>query len=649
MISTSNLSMRYGAKHLFKDVDLQFNPGCHYGLVGANGSGKSTFIKILIGDIVPESGNVHLPTQLSMGFLKQDHYLYDEEAVLNVVLQGNVKLWQALEEKKKLLALQNFTSQECDSLGKIEQVIEEQGGYAAVGQAAKLLEGLGIKEPAHSRPLKHLSGGYKLRTLLAQVLFVKPDILVLDEPTNHLDLASIKWLEGHLKNFQGTIVLSSHDRNFLNGICTHIADVDYGAIKIYKGNYEEFLEAKQQERDRKELLLAKHDKRKTEIQGFIDRFKAKASKARQAQSKARQVDRLVEEIDEINLSPSSRLYPNIKFEPFRSSGHTPLIVKNIAKSFGAKQVLENVSFEIERGDRLAIIGPNGIGKSTLLEILTNHLKMDVGSFEWGFATRIAYFPQDHGREVQGAISLLDWLGRFNTALNQEQLREILARVLFSGDTVTQQIGTLSGGETARLILAKMLMQNPNVLIFDEPTNHLDMEAIEALTESLKTFEETVIFVSHNRYFVSEVANRILEITEFGVRDFKCGYSEYLQKQETDFLSARSLQRRSAENRESDPKKTESILSYEDQKKLRGLRSRLEKNISRCEEECQSLENKLAVIHSTFSSEGFYQTTSLTERQLLIDEKEDLEARLLQAMENWEALSLELQQVQGGAQ
>ncbi|WP_068469598.1 ribosomal protection-like ABC-F family protein [Candidatus Protochlamydia phocaeensis] len=642
MIAVNQLSMRFGAKILFKNVNLQFNPGNRYGLVGANGCGKSTFIKILTGELTPESGELHLPQQLSIGSLKQDHYLYENELVIDVVLRGKKLLWEALEGKKLLLQKnENFSDKDCEALVRLEKIIHDQDGYAAEAEAAKLLEGLGIRESAHRQPLHLLSGGYKLRVLLAQVFFGQPDILVLDEPTNHLDLFSIKWLENYLKNFPGTLVMTSHDRDFLNGVCTHIADVDYGTIKIYKGNYEGFLEQKLQEREQKEALLSKHDRRREELQGFIDRFKAKASKARQAQSKARLVEQLEEQMDAIDLTPSSRLYPTLRFEPVRASGATVLTVKQLSKSYGPKKVLEKVSFEIERGDRLAIIGPNGIGKSTLLEILTNHSQADEGEFAWGFAAQVAYFPQDHGREVQGTVNLLDWLGRFDQTKTQEQLREILARVLFSGDTVKQAVSTLSGGETARLILAKMMLQKPNVLVFDEPTNHLDLEAIEELTEALQNYDGTTVFVSHNRYFVSHIANRILEITHQGVKDFKCTYSEYLDKLEKDHLSSDiALSQRYAheENRS-----TPSVSSYQDQKRLKSLKAQLKKKVLQAEEECHQIEQKIKKIEQLMASDGFYQKASLDDQQQAAKQKVELEEQLMVAMEKWEEASLSLQQ------
>lgn len=646
MLSVAGLSMRFGAQILFKNVSLQFNVGCRYGLVGANGCGKSTFIKLLIGDMTPEAGALHMPSQFRVGSLKQDHYLYEQENILDIVLRGKQKLWRALEEKALLLKKEPFTDEDGESLVKLEKMIAEEEGYVAASEAAKLLEGLGIKEEWHDRPLHLLSGGYKLRVLLAQVFFSKPEILVLDEPTNHLDLFSIKWLEGYLRDFAGALIVSSHDRDFLNSICTHIADIDYGTIKIYKGHYDAFLLLKSQEREQKENRLLKYDKRRDDVQEFIDRFKAKASKARQAQSKARFVKQLEEEMEAIDLTPTSRIYPKLQFTPLRASGSSVLKVNHLSKAYGTKKVLNDVTFEVERGDRLAIIGPNGIGKSTLLEILTNHLVADVGSFTWGFATFLAYFPQDHGREVHGQINLLDWLSQFDREMSQEKVRDLLGRVLFSGDKVKQAVDTLSGGEKARLILAKMMMQKPNVLIFDEPTNHLDMEAIEELTEALKTFEGTVLFVSHNRYFVSQIANRILEITHRGIQDFKCSYAEYLEKQQTDHLSIHvSLKHRYQAELEEKGKEEDKLIlsySYEDQKRIRNAKMQLKKRIAQAEEVCEQLEKQLKQLDALMAAEGFYQTTLREEQQRLLGQKQEIEQRLLIAMEQWEMASLELQ-------
>lgn len=643
MLAISQLSMRFGAKILFKNVSLQFNPGNRYGLIGANGCGKSTLIKILTGEVTPENGQVSLPQQFALGSLSQDHYQYRKQLVLEVVLQGNKKLWGALEKKRFLLEKENFDDQDCEVLMKWEKIIEEQSGYAAEGESAKLLEGLGIREEWHHRPLELLSGGYKLRVLLAQVLFGKPDILVLDEPTNHLDLYSIKWLEEYLRNFPGTLVITSHDRDFLNGVCTHIADVDYGTIKIYKGNYEQFQEQKILDRELKEHMLQKHDKRRSELQDFIDRFGAKATKARQAQSKARLVEQLEEEMEALDLIPSSRIYPKLNFEPLRASGATVLTVKDINKTYGEKKVLERVSFEIERGEKVAIIGPNGIGKSTLLEILNQNQSADQGIFQWGFATRLAYFPQDHAREVKGSLSLLEWLGQFDREIPQEKLRDLLGRVLFSGDVVNQSISTLSGGETARLLLAKIMLQKPNVLIFDEPTNHLDMEAIEELARALENFEGTLLLVSHNRYFVSRLANRVIEITYQGVKDFKGTYAEYLEKQDNDFLTSKlPLSQRYSHQELSSSKTASSSSAYMDQKRLKSQLAQLRKKVAQAEENCHQLEKKIQEMDVRMATDGFYQKTSLEEQQRLLKEKMQLEDQLLTAMDQWEKASLDLQ-------
>ena len=642
MIAISELSMRFGAKILFKDVSLQFLTGNRYGLVGANGCGKSTLIKIFTGEMSPEKGGICIPQQFALGSLSQDHYIYENCRIIDVVLQGNKKLWNALEKKGKLLQQAEFTDRDCEELDKVEISIGEEGGYAAEGEAAKLLEGLGIRAEWHEKPLAVLSGGYKLRALLAQVLFGQPDILLLDEPTNHLDLYSIRWLESYLRNFPGTLIVTSHDREFLNAICTHIADVDYGTIKIYKGNYEAFQDQKRQDREQKEHILQKQDRRREELQGFIDRFRAKASKARQAQSKARLVEQLEEEMEALDLTPSSRSYPKLSFEPLRASGIKVLEAKEISKAYGPKKVLHQVSFEIERGERVAIIGPNGIGKSTLLEILMGNQSTDQGSYIWGFAARPSYFPQDPNREINGSCSLLDWLGQFDRDVSQEKLRDLLGRVLFSGDKVHDPVNILSGGETARLVLAKIMLQKPNVLIFDEPTNHLDMEAIEELSGALENFEGTLLLVSHNRYFVSHLAKRIIEITYQGTNDFKGTYAEYLEKQELDHLASQVILSQRYVHENSSLKSDPSAATYHDQKRLKSQKAQLKKKTAQAEEECHRIEKKIKEMEALMASEAFYQQTSFEEQQRLGHQKQQLEDQLLEALDQWEKASLELQ-------
>lgn len=642
MISASNLSMRYGGKILFRQANLQLLPKGHYGLVGPNGSGKSTLIKILIGDITPESGDVAIPSNLKVGALKQDHFMYEDCLIRDVVLMGKPALWQAMQLKEALLQKHDFTDSDCDHLAKYEKVIEDNNGYVAESEAAQLLEGLGIQTARHEQLMKTLSGGYKLRVLLAQLLFSQPDIMLLDEPTNHLDIYSIHWLEEYLQKFPGTLLLSSHDRHFLNCVCNYTVDLDYETIKIYKGNYDDFLLTKEEEKVLKENLLAKQDKKKDDLMEFVDRFKAKASKARQAASKMKLVEKLENEMEELNIRPSSRRYPKLRFEIYRPSGATTLNVKNINKSYGEKRVLTDVAFEVERGERIAFLGVNGIGKSTLLEILTDHSQPDAGSFAWGFSAQMTYFPQDHAREVSGNTTLLDWLSQHDPQASQEKLRAILALVLFSGDDVHKPVRVLSGGETARLILAKMMLVKQNVLIFDEPTNHLDMESIEVLLQALENYEGTILIVSHNRHFISRLATRVIEMThDDGLKDFKCTYEEYLEKREIDLLNASKSLR--------NPKKVDPVQeatsdlskqNYRDQKKAQRQKEQLERKAAQAEEKCNKLEGSLKAINEKLCSEGFFLKSSTEEQERLLSEKARLEADLQVALNEWEQHSTE---------
>lgn len=638
MISASNLAMRFGGKILFKQANLQLLPKVHYGLVGPNGSGKSTLIKILIGEVTPEAGDVATPSNISVGALKQDHYMYESVAIRDVVLMGRPKLWQAMQAKEALFQKEEFTESDCDDLAKFEKVIEEHHGYVAESEAAQLLEGLGIATARHELLLKSLSGGYKLRVLLAQLLFSHPDIMLLDEPTNHLDIYSIRWLEGYLKDFPGTLLLSSHDKQFLNSVCEYIVDLDYETIKTYKGNYDAFLLAKEEHKLLKENLLAKQDKRKEELMDFVDRFKAKASKARQAASKMKQVEKLEESMEDNNLVPSSRKYPKLRFDICRNSGATTLSLKGLGKSYGEKRVLKNVEFEVERGERIAFLGVNGIGKSTLLEILTNYAAADEGSFTWGFGAHTAYFPQDHAREASGSISLLDWLGEQDTSASQEKLRGILALVLFSGDDVHKPVKVLSGGETARLILAKMMLVKQNVLIFDEPTNHLDMESIDALLHALENYTGTILIVSHNRYFISRLATRIIEMSHDGLLDFKCNYEEYMEKRSVDLLNASKAMRNAggaATKPQSAPVEKQ---NQNDNKKSQREKGQQEKKIAAAEEKCHKIEKAIQEINTLLCSDGYFKKTSEDEQQRTLQKKASLEAELQIALIEWEQCS-----------
>lgn len=639
MFTIANLSMRYGEKILFKNASFQLNPGRHYALVGPNGSGKSTLLKILIGDMTPEQGEISHPSSLRIGTLKQDHFLYENETLLHTVLMGKPTLWKGIKEKEKLLEHTTLNEEQCHALALYEKMIEEQDGYVAESQAGELLEGLGLKTAHHQNKMHTLSGGYKLRVLLAQVLFSQPDMLLLDEPTNHLDLYSIKWLEEYIKKFEGTVLVSSHDRSFLNGIATDVMDVDYETIKIYTGDYDQFEQTKAWNLAQRESQLAKQERKKEDLQEFIDRFGAKATKAKQAQSKLKAMAKIDDEMESLQQNASARRTPSIEFSMQRPSGVTALKVLEICKTYGEKKVLENVSFEVERGEKVAILGPNGIGKSTLLEILANRVSSDLGKFDWGHAAGFSYFPQDPSSVLCKSNSLLEWLCNIFKDGQEQKARQVLGRVLFSGDDVHKKIGILSGGEMARLVLAKMMMQQQNVLIFDEPTNHLDLEAIEALLQSLKTFPGTLLFVSHNRYFVSQIATRIIEITEDGVQDFKCSYPEYLEKKETDYLD------RAQKRPQSPTKATTTKQSYEEMKKQRNLKAQLEKQVIKAEELCNQIELKIAQINVELGSESFYLNTSRENQQALFLKKNQLEAALIEAMEDWEKKQSTLQNLE----
>jgi ATPase subunit of ABC transporter with duplicated ATPase domains len=539
MITITNLSKAYGAQILFEGVNLQLDEGKRYGIVGANGSGKSTLLRIVSGDEEASSGEVSLPRRARLGVLKQDHFAYEDVRILDVVMMGNEELWAAFEEKEQILANAE-THFDATRYADVEDTILRFDGYALEARAGEILEGLNIPTSVHDEPLSVLSGGFKLRVLLAQVLAALPDILLLDEPTNHLDILSIRWLETFLEEFDGCVVVVSHDHRFLDNVCTHIIDVDYERALLYTGAYTAFVAAKEGHRDRREAEIAKQEKEIAHKKAFVQRFKAKASKARQAQSRVKQIEKIVVE----KLAQSSRREPKFAFESIRPSGKVALEVEGISKAYDDNQVLEDVSFTVRRGDRIAIIGPNGIGKSTLLKIVMDEVVADAGETEWGHEVHPGYFAQDH-HELLGAerTELHDWLWQFCPGASVGYVRGHLARVLFSQDEVHKRIANLSGGEAARLVFAKLAVTKPNMLILDEPTNHLDLEGIAALARSLCTYDGTIIFVSHDRWFVSEVATRIAEITPDGLQDFRGGYEEYLEHCADDHLDADAASRR----------------------------------------------------------------------------------------------------------
>jgi len=535
MISVSNLEKSYGDRVLFADASFQLNPGERYGIVGANGSGKTTLLNILSGDAQATDGTVAVGKSLRLGVLRQDQFLYGDEEVLGVALMGHPELWDAMVAKEALLARahEHF---DADRFSELEETVQRLDGYTAEARAATILEGLGLPAEVHRRPLSTLSGGFKLRVLLAQVLAGSPDVLLLDEPTNHLDILSIRWLEKFLHDFEGPVAVISHDHRFLDNVATGILDVDYQTVTLYQGNYTEFVEQKVGDRERKEKEIEGRQKEIAHHQKFVDKFKAKASKARQAQSKLKMIERKVDELEE--LPGSSRRYPKFRFIQRRPSGREVLKVQGLKKAFGEKEVLHGVDLQVNRGDRLVIMGPNGIGKSTLLKILVGDLKADSGSADWGYETHPGYFAQDHHEQLEGLDRTAEqWLWDFCPSKDRGFVRGHLGMMLFSGADGEKRLSALSGGEAARLVFSRLALQQPNVLVLDEPTNHLDLESIEALVAALQGYEGTLILVSHDRWFVGQLATRVVEISRDGIRDYHGTYEEYVHACGDDHLDA----------------------------------------------------------------------------------------------------------------
>lgn len=532
MIRVKDLSVSFGSRILFEDVNLSFDEGNRYGLIGANGSGKSTFMKILVGDFESSTGSVSIEPGLRVGVLRQDHYTYDECKVLDTVLMGHPELWRVMKERERLYSLPEMTEEEGMQVGELENQFAEMDGYSAEYFAAELLEGLDIPTESHYELMSSIDGGLKLRVLLAQVLFGRPEVLLLDEPTNHLDLNTIRWLENFLLGHKGTMVIISHDRHFLNTICTHMVDVDYRQITMFSGNYDYFVAASTLAR---EQLVSENDKnlaKIAELRDFVARFSANKSKARQATSRQKQIDKI--EIQEVR--PSSRMSPYIKFAAKQPLGKQAVSFDGINKSFDDLHVLKDVKLDILNGDKVAIIGPNGIGKTTLLNVMMGQLAPDKGQVTWGKSAEPTYFTQDHNETIRRDTTVHEWLRSFDETADEQTIRSHLGRMLFSKDEVHKSTNVLSGGEAARLMIGKMLLLQGNVLVFDEPTNHLDLESIDALSKALAEYDGVVIFVSHARQLVADVANRIVELTPEGIIDFHGAYDEYLQKRET-FVSA----------------------------------------------------------------------------------------------------------------
>jgi ATPase subunit of ABC transporter with duplicated ATPase domains len=528
MISVSNVSMRYGAKILFEDVSVSFISGRRYGLTGPNGAGKSTFMKVLTGELDAQKGSVVRPKKF--GVLRQDQYAFDAYRVIDTVVMGNKGLWKALEERDRIYDKTELTDEDGMRLGELEGIVGEEDGYTAESDAAILLQGLDIEDELHERKMSELQGGQKVRVLLAQALFGNPQALLLDEPTNYLDLDSIHWLQDFLLRFEGTLITISHDRHFLNSVCTHIADIDYQTIIVYTGGYDDMVMAKTQIRSRLESQNEQREKKIAQLNEFIARFSA-GTRSSQVTSRKKEVERL----QTSDLARSNIQRPYIRFEQLRPSGKHSLEFEGVSKSYGDQVVLDGFSASVMRGERVCLIGRNGLGKTTLIKSLLAgdpdlrepDFSLDGGKVKWGHEALIGYFPQDHTGAIEPGMTVSDWLHQFDPKVTKEEIRGLLGQMLFSGEEGLKPTGALSGGETARLLFCKLMLLKPNILIFDEPTNHLDLEAINALNLSIQRYEGTVLLVTHDHDLVDEVATRIWHFEHGGIEDFKGPYQEFL--------------------------------------------------------------------------------------------------------------------------
>jgi ATPase subunit of ABC transporter with duplicated ATPase domains len=527
MISANNVALAYGKRVIFKDVNIKFIPGNCYGLIGANGAGKSTFLKILAGEIEADKGDISVGAGERIAMLRQDHFAFDEETVFNTVMMGHMRLYEVMAEREAIYSKGEFTEEDGIRSGELEALFAEMNGYEAESEAAVLLNGLGIPEELRHKKMKELEGGEKVRVLLAQALFGNPDILLLDEPTNHLDLKSIAWLEEFLSRFQNTVIVVSHDRHFLNQVCTHVADIDFGKITVYVGNYDFWYEASQLMLKQKQEENRKITEKANDLKEFIQRFSSNASKAKQATSRKKLLEKLTVE----DLPVSSRKYPFVVFKPERACGDIILEIKDLCKTVDGVKVLDNFSLTVNKGDKVAFFGGDAQTKTALFQILSGELEPDSGSFRFGVTITPAFFPKENRRFFENDLTLIDWLLQFAPTEGESFARGFLGRMLFSGEEATKKSNVLSGGEKVRCMLAKMMLTGANVLVFDEPTNHLDLESITALNNGLIAYPEVVLFATHDHKFLSTVANRIVEFTPAGYIDRSMTFDDYLESAE----------------------------------------------------------------------------------------------------------------------
>ncbi|MDP5274033.1 ABC-F family ATP-binding cassette domain-containing protein [Chengkuizengella axinellae] len=531
MISANNISLRYGKRALFEDVNIKFTPGNCYGLIGANGAGKSTFLKILSGELEPNKGTINITPGERLAVLKQNHYEYDEYEVLKTVMMGHSQLYNIMVEKDAIYAKPDFSDEDGMRAAELEGEFAELDGWQAEADAGELLIGLGIGKELHDLKMSELSGNDKVRVLLAQALFGNPNILLLDEPTNHLNLESIQWLENFLAKFDGTVIVVSHDRHFLNQVCTHIADIDFGKIELYVGNYDFWYESSQLALKLMQEKNKKTEEKRKELEAFIARFSANASKSKQATSRSKQLEKLKLE----DIRPSNRKYPFVNFKSEREAGKQLLFIEDLTVSLENDLVLDKINLVVNKGDKIAFVGPNGIPKTTLFNTLMGEMEPAEGSYTWGVTTSQAYFPKDNSEYFDVDLNLVDWLRQYSKDQDESFIRGFLGRMLFSGEEALKKCNVLSGGEKVRCMLSKMMLSAANVLILDEPTNHLDLESITALNNGLVQFDGTMLFVSHDHQFIQTVANRIVEITPNGIIDRQMSYDEYLESTEVQNL------------------------------------------------------------------------------------------------------------------
>jgi ATPase subunit of ABC transporter with duplicated ATPase domains len=648
MLGTNALGKSYGGRTLFEGVSLQLNPTARYGLVGANGSGKTTFMRLLAGDEPPTEGSVSLPARARMSVLRQDRFLDDAQIILDVAMMGDSVVWGALVEQRRALEEGGDASR----LSELEDRIRVHDGYTLEARASAILEGLGIPASSHRQPLLTLSGGFKLRVQLAQVLLGGADVLLLDEPTNHLDILSIRWLERFLASYEGCAVVISHDQRFLDNVATHILDVDYETVTLYTGTYSTFAVEKAAVRERTEAQIAGANKIIAEKRAFVERFGAKATKAKQAQSRLKQI----EKIHVAELATSSRRTPLFRFEPERPSGRDVLEIRGIDKSFGDKRVLSDMSLVVRRGEKVAIIGPNGLGKSTLLKIVTGRLEADAGTVRWGHEARAGYFAQDHAELLaDGETTPLEFVWAAVPTAATSHVRGHLGRVLFSGADVEKKVRTLSGGEAARLVFCRIMVERPNVLLLDEPTNHLDMESIRALAAALASFEGTVLFVSHDRWFVSELATRILEVTPQGPRDFPGTYAEYLDRCGDDHLDAGAVVLRAKKEkglgavaRDAGAQAGGQTRQWEEQKRRRNREKDLPARREKALAAIDAAELRKKAIHALYGAPSFFETTPAREVTALQTEERALDLRIESLMQEWTEIEGKLTELGEGS-